>query len=140
MSLSPQETGDSNLDLVLVGLGKLRAEGKRLPMRGNRPNIDELVKLFGLTSRQPFYRNKTIQAALLGFIREQQGQQVSVDAEQSQRELQDVRSKLMKTEQRSAVLAAENDALKARNKELEDAMQRMKTEEEILLSGRRVIL
>lgn len=136
MNHSPQEAGDANLALVESYLFKLRVEGKSLPMRGRRVNIDELAKKIGLKNRNPFYTNKAIKAALAGFV----GQEMGVDAEQNQRELEEVRSKLLKTEQRNAALVAENDALKAQNEEFLVVMARIKAEEEILLSGRRVIL
>jgi hypothetical protein len=136
MNHSPQEAGDSNLAKVEAHFAKLRAEGKSLPMRGSRVNIDQLAKDCELKNRNPFYTNKAIKAALAAFVQKD----ICVDVEQSQRELQEVRSRLLKLEQRTAALVAENDALKAQNKELQESMDRMKTEEEIMLSGRRVIL
>jgi hypothetical protein len=135
MNHSPQEAGDSNLAKVEAYLGLLKAEGRSIPLRNGRVNIDQLAKDCGLKTRQPFYTNKSIRAAVAAFSGEARGLESLPD----RKELDEVRSKLLRAEQQIAALRAENDLLKAINKELLQEQERQQALRDIALCGRRVI-
>jgi hypothetical protein len=121
---------------VEAHLAHLKASGQLIPMRGGRVNIDQLAKDCGLRSRQPFYTNKAVKAALGAFTGNVAGH---FDADQRQRDLDKLRSKLLRAEQQIAALRAENDALRAQSKELTAELDRQRAFQEIALAGRRVI-
>jgi len=133
MNFTPAEDGQGNLARVQAYLASLKASGSGLPMRGDRVNIDQLAKACGLKTRQPFYTNKAVQAALAEF----QGVQPA-DGPALSRALDDTGSRLMKAEHKIASQRAEIDALKTENKALQQEVERQRAMQEVALLGRRV--
>ena len=129
---SPQESGDDNLTKV----ERYLSSGKPLPMRNGKLNVEQFATACGLKTRQPIYQNKAIRARLAEFM----GISVaSLDVIENRREIDDLRAKLLKTEQQLAAARAENDYLKASVTELGRANEQLQASEQVMLSGRRVI-
>jgi hypothetical protein len=132
MNQSPQECGDDNLAKV----ERYLSSGKPLPMRHGKLNVEQFAYACGLKTRQPIYKNGAIRKRLAEFM----GITVaSLDAIENRREIDDLRAKLLKTEQQLAAARAENDCLKTQVTELGRANEQLHASEQVMLSGRRVI-
>jgi hypothetical protein len=136
MNNCPQECGDGNIAKVEQRLAWLRKSGKPLPMRNGKLCVEQFARDCGLKTRQPIYQNKGIRKLLAEFM----GVEVeSLDAIETRKEVDDLRSRLLRAEQQLAAVRAENDCLKEQVRDLTRANERVQAAEQVMLTGRRVI-
>lgn len=146
---SGQQIAKENVEKVQAYVEGLKRRGEQIPTRGGQPNWTAIALTCGF-SRGVFYDNDNARAVIeKAFEDEKLKPQLHDKSETSaeggraahtQKKLEGSERHAQRLEERLAVKTAENEALKRRNRELEERLRKLSAFEEVMAaSGKRYI-
>lgn len=143
MKISPtsgRERGEENLAKVRRYLAGLQAARQLLPLQDGRPNITAIAEASGVL-RNVFYTNAGVKRLLADFIAgPEKDKEQPTGLARAQRQLDIKERRILQLEQQLTGVMAENEDLRKRLVATEQKLARYRViEEEILLTGRRVV-
>ena len=138
--LSGRERGEENLAKVRRYLAGLQAARQLLPLQDGRPNITAIAEASGVL-RNVFYTNAGVKRLLADFIAgPEKDKEQPTGLARAQRQLDIKERRILQLEQQLTGVMAENEDLRKRLVATEQKLARYRViEEEILLTGRRVV-
>jgi len=138
--LSGRERGEENLAKVRRYLAGLQAARQLLPLQDGRPNITAIAEASGVL-RNVFYTNAGVKRLLADFIDgPEKDKEQPTGLARAQRQLDIKERRILQLEQQLTGVMAENEDLRKRLVATEQKLARYRViEEEILLTGRRVV-
>jgi len=138
--LSGRERGEENLAKVRRYLAGLQAARQLLPLQDGRPNITAIAEASGVF-RNVFYTNAGVKRLLADFIDgPEKDKEQPTGLARAQRQLDIKERRILQLEQQLTGVMAENEDLRKRLVATEQKLARYRViEEEILLTGRRVV-
>ena len=138
--LSGRERGEENLTKVRRYLAGLQAARQLLPLQDGRPNITAIAEASGVL-RNVFYTNAGVKRLLADFIDgPEKDKEQPTGLARAQRQLDIKERRILQLEQQLTGVMAENEDLRKRLVATEQKLARYRViEEEILLTGRRVV-
>jgi len=138
--LSGRERGEENLTKVRRYLAGLQAARQLLPLQDGRPNITAIAEASGVL-RNVFYTNAGVKRLLADFIAgPEKDKEQPTGLARAQRQLDIKERCILQLEQQLTGVMAENEDLRKRLVATEQKLARYRViEEEILLTGRRVV-
>jgi len=138
--ISGRERGEENLAKVRRYLAGLQAARQLLPLQDGRPNITAIAEASGVL-RNVFYTNAGVKRLLADFIAgPEKDKEQPTGLARAQRQLDIKERCILQLEQQLTGVMAENEDLRKRLVATEQKLARYRViEEEILLTGRRVV-
>ena|ERR1017187_2811057 len=138
--LSGRERGEENLAKVRRYLAGLQAARQLLPLQDGRPNITAIAEASGVL-RNVFYTNAGVKRLLADFIDgPEKDKEQPTGLARAHRQLDIKERRILQLEQQLTGVMAENEDLRKRLVATEQKLARYRViEEEILLTGRRVV-
>jgi hypothetical protein len=138
--ISGRERGEENLAKVRRYLAGLQAARQLLPLQDGRPNITAIAEASGVL-RNVFYTNAGVKRLLADFIAgPEKDKEQPTGVARAQRQLDIKERRILQLEQQLTGVMAENEDLRKRLVATEQKLARYRViEEEILLTGRRVV-
>jgi hypothetical protein len=138
--ISGRERGEENLAKVRRYLAGLQAARQLLPLQDGRPNITAIAEASGVL-RNVFYTNAGVKRLLADFIAgPEKDKEQPTGLARAQRQLDIKERRILQLEQQLTGVMAENEDLRKRLVATEQKLARYRViEEEILLTGRRVV-
>ena len=138
--ISGRERGEENLAKVRRYLAGLQAARQLLPLQDGRPNITAIAEASGVL-RNVFYTNAGVKRLLADFIDgPEKDKEQPTGLARAQRQLDIKERRILQLEQQLTGVMAENEDLRKRLVATEQKLARYRViEEEILLTGRRVV-
>jgi len=138
--LSGRERGEENLTKVRRYLAGLQAARQLLPLQDGRPNITAIAEASGVL-RNVFYTNAGVKRLLADFIDgPEKDKEQPTGLARAHRQLDIKERRILQLEQQLTGVMAENEDLRKRLVATEQKLARYRViEEEILLTGRRVV-
>jgi len=138
--ISGRERGEENLAKVRRYLAGLQAARQLLPLQDGRPNITAIAEASGVL-RNVFYTNAGVKRLLADFIDgPEKDKEQPTSLARAHRQLDIKERRILQLEQQLTGVMAENEDLRKRLVATEQKLARYRViEEEILLTGRRVV-
>jgi len=138
--ISGRERGEENLAKVRRYLAGLQAARQLLPLQDGRPNITAIAEASGVL-RNVFYTNAGVKRLLADLIAgPEKDKEQPTGLARAQRQLDIKERRILQLEQQLTGVMAENEDLRKRLVATEQKLARYRViEEEILLTGRRVV-
>jgi len=138
--ISGRERGEENLAKVRRYLAGLQAARQLLPLQDGRPNITAIAEASGVL-RNVFYTNAGVKRLLADFIAgPEKDKEQPTGLARAHRQLDIKERRILQLEQQLTGVMAENEDLRKRLVATEQKLARYRViEEEILLTGRRVV-
>jgi len=138
--ISGRERGEENLAKVRRYLAGLQAARQLPPLQDGRPNITAIAEASGVL-RNVFYTNAGVKRLLADFIAgPEKDKEQPTGLARAHRQLDIKERRILQLEQQLTGVMAENEDLRKRLVATEQKLARYRViEEEILLTGRRVV-